>query len=393
MSDFDLSKSYHQFFDKELAENYLQGYSWHGHNQIPSFLTTGTLHFVAIIANQVTFEAIRHEIINFHSANVSKVELYCIHQKYFENFLYLNPSFGHRLDQYAWSSSNSIESTPDEFESNGSYTHENDGWLAWQMMQATADLYNEPSDRLRLISLLAPENDQNDLAEDDFGTTSEILSRLIEHLSLEGAEKIGGDPKGGSAPPLNFPDPVAIYLKLDQLILVTNNLVEALATISGQQEEPMVKWMEDRSATAVQICTPAQLIKAIEAEDLINARLMSYQHIWGINVITKVKSDQNAILKSAAKVASYWQFYGVGAQLFASPGDVEADRKTIHDLQNRLLNIRLQNELFSRFGLSEKGIPSVNIPDRAAPVAERLKAIEDLFRWWTDFYINQISDG
>ena len=65
MSAFELSETFHQFFKQTYAENYLDGFSWYGHDQIPSSLTSGRLNFIAVISDALEYDEIRHEIAAF----------------------------------------------------------------------------------------------------------------------------------------------------------------------------------------------------------------------------------------------------------------------------------------------------------------------------------------
>lgn len=369
MSEFELSETFHQFFKQNYAENYLKGFSWYGHDQIPSFLTSGQLNFIAVISEDLEYEEIRHDIAEFRQQQPDDIELVCIHQQSFEKFLSLNRSFAERLKKFAWHGSNSAE----EDVQLGVQFIEQSGWVAWQLMLATADLYHDQSNNLRLKSLLPS-------ADFDTGSNRGKINQLVSELSLSPLEF---DTTHSQPIPFNFADPISIYLKLDQLILVSHNSAEAYYTLDLLEVD---RWMDNQSATAIQFCTPNQLVEAVAAEDLVTARLMGYQHIWGADLLQNLAFAPPKVLAGAARVPSFWQFYGMSKLLF-SPISEEFDRKIIHDLQNRLLNIRLQNELFGHFKIAPKGIPSISIPDRTAPTALRLKAIENLFEWWTDYYL------
>ena len=381
MSEFELSETFHQFFKQNYAENYLKGFSWYGHDQIPSSLTSGPLNFIAVIANDLEYEAIRHDIAAFREKQPQKLELTCIHQQSFEKFLNLNRSFAVRLNRFAWYGSNSREdddrcSHQDGVQlvkQDGVQLVEQSGWIAWHLMQTTADLYHDQSNNIRLRSLLPS-------ADFESNTNRTLINQMIDELQFDDDGIDSADPQSA---PFAFAEPVSIYLKLDQLILVSQNPAEAYFTLDILAVD---RWMDDNSATAIQFCTPNQLIQAITSEDLVTARLLGYQHIWGASLLENLKYEQEKVLTRAACVPSFWQFYGISKLLF-SPISEEFDRKIIHDLQNRLLNIRLQNELFGHFQIAPKGIPSISIPDRSAPTALRLKALENLFEWWTDFYL------
>lgn len=61
--------------------------------------------------------------------------------------------------------------------------------------------------------------------------------------------------------------------------------------------------------------------------------------------------------------------------------------KLIHDFQNRMLNIQLENELLFRLGLiPAKFVPPEPLPDREASAKQRLTAIFQHLEWWADFY-------
>ena len=65
----------------------------------------------------------------------------------------------------------------------------------------------------------------------------------------------------------------------------------------------------------------------------------------------------------------------------------------MQDLQNKLLNIQLRTELFSRMEYSVAEMPPEPLPDRGAPNHVRIEAIAIQLEWWADYYHQEMDSA
>ena len=195
------------------------------------------------------------------------------------------------------------------------------------------------------------------------------------------------------APPIPFSAPIAIYQNLDVAILVSTNPLEVMRNFD---QKAWASWLDEHSFSTVQVVYPNQLIQSIKANDMLGYRLLSYEHIWGQDILESITLDLETLILNAAQTVSNLSVWHLGGSLcdfskaHLSPQEFEG--KLVHDLQNRILNVQLQNELLSRFKLTPKGNPDVVIPGREAPTIERLQAICETFSWWSSFYLSLIDE-
>ena len=60
--------------------------------------------------------------------------------------------------------------------------------------------------------------------------------------------------------------------------------------------------------------------------------------------------------------------------------------KLIHDFANRLHNLQLRHEIFTRLGLAPAVTPPLSIPERTAEARVRVEALFRLLDWWAGTY-------
>ena len=169
---------------------------------------------------------------------------------------------------------------------------------------------------------------------------------------------------------------------------MTHDVQNTLTQVNPANLKPI---MDSRSATGIQVCTPKQFQRAVQVQDLMAARLASYQLLWGRELLRELNFDQQRLIRNAAASATYWQVTALGQRMFTGVQSNENDQKLIHDMQNRLLNLRLQHDILGRLGLMPPGEPPIPMPGRTAPTIDRIRAIVAHFDWWSEFYLSQLN--
>ena len=213
---------------------------------------------------------------------------------------------------------------------------------------------------------------------------AEFHGRFQPLLHQAGHTWRGDLPQG--APPYPIPGLLAVYEKLDYLLLV----VDDIAPLAGYDWNPLAAEWQGRYG-GVQLLTAAQLRLAIQLELTLEFKLRNYNHQWGHDLLADLDPAPHLVLRDAARFPSQIALFDMPhAYITADPSQYG---KLIHDFQNKLLNARLQNELLARMGLTESKQPPTPLPDRTAPPLERIAAIFEHLDWWADYYATQMEQA
>ena len=206
------------------------------------------------------------------------------------------------------------------------------------------------------------------------------LAEKISYLAQR-FEKPIETPLPEDAPPYGVDGLLAIYESLGNDYFV----VKTAADIAGIDCAEAVEEFSNREITSLNIGTVSQFKLVVEELYPLDVTLFSYQRIWGVDLLKDVHPTPEAVLSHAARFAISLEVDIFPHALLSRPSDPVTDGKLIHDFQNKLLNIRLQNDLLYRLKISKQGEPPV-LPGRNESHSARLEAIWEQFRWWTAFY-------
>ncbi|MCB0035515.1 MAG: hypothetical protein KDE51_15895 [Anaerolineales bacterium] len=188
-------------------------------------------------------------------------------------------------------------------------------------------------------------------------------------------------------PPYHLPELYTVYEKMDQLILAVNdiNVLKAFDLDSLQAQA-------DGLFGGVQIGTPEQLMLAVEYDNPLEHLLRSYRHQWGVDLLQTMEPPISRSLQHAARFTSNILIFDL-PQAYLTAADDKDIHKVIHDFQNKLLNARLQNELLGRLQVVEKSEPDNPLPERTAPLPQRISAIFKHLEWWTNYYAQAMNSA
>ncbi|NKQ34473.1 MAG: nucleotidyltransferase domain-containing protein [Chloroflexi bacterium] len=144
--------------------------------------------------------------------------------------------------------------------------------------------------------------------------------------------------------------------------------------------------------TSLQVTTVSQASLIAAYERPLDILFKRFQHNWGVNFLAVLEPSPHQLMRHSARTPSRLLIDDLPhTYLTAPPDDDEALHKIIHDFQNKLLNIRLENELLSRFQKAPQFTPPGPVPDRDAPPQERIAALFQHFEWWTQFYTDEMD--
>ncbi len=149
-----------------------------------------------------------------------------------------------------------------------------------------------------------------------------------------------------------------------------------------------------KGTTGLQISTVEQFCLTCVYERPADLLLRKFQHTWGIDFLPTLKPTNYHFNRQSARLPSDILIEALpNTYLTKEDAEDETLHKIIHDYQNKMLNIRLENELLTRFGKSEKFTPPEPVPDRETPPRERIDALFNQFKWWSEFYANAMENG
>lgn len=139
---------------------------------------------------------------------------------------------------------------------------------------------------------------------------------------------------------------------------------------------------------ALQVVSATQLRLIAQLARPVEFTLRSYQHVWGLDPLDGITISSRALFQAAARRADSLQMETLSHAFLTTAADNHSH--LIHDFQNTLLNIQLQNELINRL----HRLPSIRppaLPDRAASRRQRILALFKQFDWWAEYYWAKVA--
>ena len=118
-----------------------------------------------------------------------------------------------------------------------------------------------------------------------------------------------------SPPPYVIENLVTLYNKLDILIVVIASPIDLFLTNWA------AVWQQAKTEgyTELKITTPDQFHLILEHYGALDVRLLSYDHVWGADLISHIKPSISAICYAAARYASDLQFRYFSDHYFYEP--------------------------------------------------------------------------
>lgn len=300
--------------------------------------------------------------------------------------LQLNPHLALNLLQYGQQLAG--EPMPDGFFRIRANPHEIYAHLTQQLLDASAALgqNNDPQAEMVLNRLARQVSNrplnQAETAVSQFNLVQQALTAVLNQLPA--AQKWHKAAQTGPASP-TIPGLQAIYTENNKNIFVFNQLLPA--QISQINWQALAQQLPQSNAS-LHITTVAQLCLMALYDKALDLRFNKYQHKWGIHFLPRLTPANRQILRQAARTPSHILVDAL-PHSFLTAASVNDDtlHKFIHDYQNRMLNIQLENELLFRLGLiPAKFSPPEPLPERDVPAKTRLDAIFQHLEWWADFY-------
>ncbi|HSH03846.1 MAG TPA: hypothetical protein VLL52_15125, partial [Anaerolineae bacterium] len=173
----------------------------------------------------------------------------------------------------------------------------------------------------------------------------------------------------GEISTLLFPDPLTPHIK-------NTDWAEVGDLLAGEYE-------------GINVSTPTQLHLALRVHAPLDHYLRRYEHGWGEDPLATLEFTNEQLYRTAARKPHDIQT-GEFVHAYLLADDEEALHKIIHDFQNKLLNILLQNSLIARLE-GKKAIKPPPLPDRTDPSPMRIDGIFNQLDWWSNYYYQQLQ--
>lgn len=142
------------------------------------------------------------------------------------------------------------------------------------------------------------------------------------------------------------------------------------------------------------VSTAGQLRLATMFERPLDYILGTYRHVWGKKALDGLEVSAHFVFRQAARKPSQLLVNGLPGDYLVARTEEEIHR-VIHDYQNRLLNIRLEQELLARIykpRLSGVHFDSPGpLPRRDESLDVRIDAIADQLDWWVAQYTQYLT--
>jgi hypothetical protein len=264
--------------------------------------------------------------------------------------------------------------------------------LADEIMEVSAALAPnllEPAEaerytvRLRSLArrLLKRHIGPTETAVDLFAAIQDYLSRKIAVLSTT---QLLPPPAPTTTP---LPGLHAIYKKeLGRIVIVFNQLTPPQIKAT---DWPRIAGQLTDHCTGLHVTTAMQLRLLTKLERPLDMLFQRYTLDWGLNPLANLKPPLYYSLRHAARLPS-----AITVEMLPKAYLAAAEEqlpKVIHDFQNRLLNIQLENEILYRMGHLTQFVPQPALPGREAPTPQRIRAIFTHLDQWCDFYYTMMQ--
>lgn len=178
------------------------------------------------------------------------------------------------------------------------------------------------------------------------------------------------------------PNLLAVYQEADAQILLIPPLSKELL---DELDWRSIATRLQQQGQFLRVAMPTQFKLALFYEQPVELVLNQYQRVWGQDLLRGLSVNDPLLFRACGRQVSHL-LIGELPAVYLTAADEEAIHRAIHDLQNRLLNVYLQNELLQRFGRLENSLPPPPLPGRDTPNPKRIEAIANQLNWWASRY-------
>lgn len=264
--------------------------------------------------------------------------------------------------------------------------NESKAFVANELFLASAALSTAEIDKAKRVrsqmALRRLQRRFNESAEMNNART--IIYALLKRLSSPTPDLTAQDDA-----PYHIKGLVALYEKLGDLIFV----VESPEALFETDWERVGCDVETNGFTGMGVTTPDLFRLLVHKIYPLDHAILSYNHVWGTEVLTAITVPPGEVLRDAARLSMAYEIIDYPNRILTTPISSENNAVLLHDFQNKLLNIRLQNELLARLKITDK-TGTGRLPNKHAAQSVRLQGLWDSFRLWGKYFYDfyQTSD-
>jgi hypothetical protein len=191
------------------------------------------------------------------------------------------------------------------------------------------------------------------------------------------------------APPL-IRDLQAIYESEHRIVLVLPDLApERITELILSTDWAEVTRRVEGKYHALLLTTAGQLQMILEYEAAADYHLHNYVHVWGSDPIDGLNIPDWRVYSHLSRRSSELQL-AILPQAYIDADGLDLPM-LVHDFQNTLLNIQLRSELFGKFSGRLTMTPPMQLPDRNAPIHDRIAGIYEHLAWWSDYHTSEME--
>ncbi len=381
---------------RELGERLTALYSFGGLSSCSYCTSLCGINLLIVISDETRMADVRdalHQVWLLHREKLGQVPLVARRASFLRH-LRLDPLLAYDLvatgEKFAGESLVSKGSIPEHIELIAR--------IAWESMRGSAVLapsmitQHEADQAINNLRCLAGQYVAEDFSEKT--KPAKIYSGIQKYIAYQISRYDGltlnPQDERGSAPVLEVL--LAVYSMDNRLVLVLPDVPPE----EIDERITSINWASVASRIAgeyrgLQLTTPAQLRLVMQFEGAAEVALGTIEHAWGKDLLSELDIHRWRVLRDLAKQPSDILIDAMPRSLIVSEdNDLPV---LVHDLQNKLLNIQLRNELFNRIEYSVPAMPPKSLPDRDAPSEERIEAIADQLEWWAAFYHKEMESA
>ncbi len=137
------------------------------------------------------------------------------------------------------------------------------------------------------------------------------------------------------------------------------------------------------------MATFAQVQLVVQYETGVDRALNRCSVLWGNDPFVDIELAPLHVLRHAGRKPCALRMATLPHRYLTCPDP--DDGKLVHDFQNQLLNIHLENEILTRLGMSPPFAPAKSMPNRHMPNLMRINKIFSQLDEWVTFYAEQIA--
>ncbi len=213
-----------------------------------------------------------------------------------------------------------------------------------------------------------------------FAWASERIQRKINSQTVEKWSN-----KEDIEPPPLINSLVAIYEFENRLLLVmsepeTQKLSKQILSVNWSEVADRV----GEEYRNVEVTTPTQLRLLLTYDTPADYYLQNLIHAWGSDPIADLRLEKWRIYRDLGRLPSNLQLVDL-PHLYIATSDADI-AMLVHDLQNKLQNFGLRNELLCRLEGTELRLPPESLPNRDLAFELQIDAIYSHLEWWASYY-------